>query len=79
MKDEVRIHAKAAILEILNGASAETNLGDLLDDLHQRGIEDDVTAKAAIWQLVAQGEIELTPKRTLRIAGRYRKEFALAT
>jgi len=78
MKDETRIRVKAAIVEVLNDARRDTSLSDLLTRLRERGVEDETSIKAAVWQLVAEGDIELTPQRTLRIPGRYRPEWAPA-
>jgi hypothetical protein len=55
----------------------ETSLSDLLDRLHRLGVVDDTSVKAVIWQLVAQGDIELTSQRALRVPLRYRPDFAL--
>jgi aconitase B len=79
MKDEGRIWLRTMIVEVLNESRNETSLKDLLTHLSDRGVKDETSVKAVIWQLIAEGDVELTSQRTLRIPGRYRSEFALAT
>lgn len=79
MNDEARIQLRTMIVEVLDETRSETSLSDLLGRLADRGVKDETSVKAAIWQLIAEGDVELTSQRTLRIPGRYRSEFALAT
>jgi hypothetical protein len=81
MRDEHRVLLKAMIVAHLNESRKDTSLSELLDSLREKGEKDDTSIKAALWQLVAEGDVELTPKRTLRIPGsnRTQRELALAT
>jgi hypothetical protein len=78
MKDEGRARLKDAIVQVLNEARQDTSLTDLLTRLHERGETDDTSTKAAIWHLIAAGDVELTSRRTLRIPEKYRGDFVLA-
>lgn len=78
MKDEGRARLRAAIVQVLNETRNDTSLTDLLTRLHERVETDDASAKAAIWHLIVEGDIELTSRRTLRIPEKHRGEFALA-
>jgi len=57
----------AKILEVLREVRDEISLSELLDRLREKGLEDQVAIKAAIWRLISEGEIELTSKRNLKI------------
>jgi len=78
MTDECRLELKTAVVDVLNESRDETNLSELLNRLHELRIEDDTAVKAVIWQLVADGEVELTSRRALKVPQRYRRDFALA-
>ena len=77
MTGESRITLRANIVQILN-AQNETSLLDLLRRLHELGVEDDTSVKAVIWELVADGDVDLTSRRALRIPQKYRRELVLA-
>ncbi len=84
MNKAERERLKAEIIRVLNETRVETSLDDLISRLREKRADesfaaDDVFIKAAIWQLVAEDQVQLTSKRTLRIADRYRSDFALAT
>lgn len=75
MTDESRSYLRHAIVEALEKTRDESSLSDLLARL---GGVNQTSVKAVIWQLIADGEIELTPRRALRIPEKYRHNFALA-
>jgi hypothetical protein len=78
MTDERRIELRTAIVEALSQAQNETSLSDLLHRLHESGVVDETSVKAVIWQLIHEGEVELSSRRALRVSDKYRREFALA-
>lgn len=53
-----------AILDVME-VGREIALENLLKQLHDRGFEDDVENKAAIWRLIAQHKVERTSERNL--------------
>ncbi len=68
MKSEATGDLKKAIIEVLKEKHNEVSLSYLLDRLKKKGLEEDeVAVKAAIWQLIADAAIELTPVRKLRL------------
>lgn len=79
MRDGDRARLRTMIVQVLNERRSETSLLELLKQLQSRGVGDETLIKAVIWQLIAEGDVELTPQRALRIPDRYRSEFALAT
>jgi hypothetical protein len=78
MKQDVGVQIRKAIVCVLNETQNDTTLEDLLTRLSAQGMTDKTAAKAAVWQLIANGDVELTSQRTLRIPENYRREFALA-
>jgi hypothetical protein len=55
---------KEAIVAIVS--RKEMALPELLRELKSRGIDDQALAKAALWSLIAESAVELTPRRSLR-------------
>jgi len=77
MTDKSRINLRTAIVDVLEKAHGESTLSDLLTHLRESGEVNQTAVKAIIWQLIADGEVELTPRRALRVPERYRRRFAL--
>jgi hypothetical protein len=75
MTDENRSYLRHAIVEALEKARDESSFSDLLARL---GKVNQTSVKAVIWQLIADGEIELTPRRALRVPEKHRHNFTLA-
>ncbi len=78
MSNEVRERLKAEILTVLGDRGHETSLPDLLDALRGRGEEDATSIKVAVWELIADHEIYLTPQRQLVRDTRDERQAALA-
>jgi hypothetical protein len=65
-----RVDSEKAILVTLEEANGHVSLGVLLDRLRRKGIQNEPDIKAAIWRLIDQQKIEMTPKRELRSTSR---------
>ena len=63
------------ILKVLERQGREMSLAELLAVLKKQGISDETRTKATLWSLIAGVEVELTPRRNLRI-GRPRRTSA---
>ncbi len=79
MRDESRSKLRATIVRVLDEAPSETSLSDLLRRLQDLGVVDQTSVKEVIWQLIADRDVELTARRTLKVPQRYAGAFALAT
>ena len=75
MTAKSRSDLRHAIVEALGKTREESSFSDLLACL---GDVNQTSVKAVVWQLIADGEIELTPRRALRVPQKYRHNFAPA-
>ena len=81
MRNESNAILGPMILKILTESRNETSLSDLLSRLHREsGLPslDDASVKAAVWYLIAQGEVELTSRRALRMPDKDQPRLAFA-
>lgn len=61
---------KACIMDVLNAQAKAVSLKELLEGMRESGQTDAAQTKVALWALIAQAEVELTPDRLLRAAVR---------
>ncbi len=76
MRAQTVIDPEAVVLQILKEPGPEVSATNLLQKAKDKGFGDDAMLKAAIWQLISESEIELTPKRTLRLTVSSQKKRA---
>ncbi len=60
------IDPKREVTDVLT-ERGEVGFPDLLNRLKEKGLDDDVTIKAAVWSLIAEAVVELTSHRKLRL------------
>ena len=59
---------KDSILEVLRAQGTAMSMAELIADLSKKGVRDETATKAALWALIADTRVELTPERALRPA-----------
>jgi hypothetical protein len=62
--------AKASIIEVLESCGAGISVDELLRELDGRGVDDAAQIKAAVWALISESTVELTPEYLLKMAAR---------
>ncbi len=64
--------AKASIIEVLESREAGIGVDELLRELDGRGVDDAAQIKAAVWALISESSVELTPEYLLKVAASVR-------
>ena len=66
MRENTLATIKASIVEVLESRGVEMSADELLKELKAKGITDAGQIKAAMWALVAESAVELTPTYMLK-------------
>lgn len=64
--------AKASIIEVLESREGGIGVDELLRELGGRGVDDAAQIKVAVWALISESAVELTPEYLLKMAASVR-------
>ena len=57
--------AKSSILQVLEQQGRAVSMTELLKRVRKIGLRDDTQTKSALWALIAESKVRLTPERSL--------------